>query len=260
MGLVPTMGYLHEGHLSLVRQARRECDRVVVSLFVNPIQFGPQEDLAQYPRDLARDVALTEELGTDVLFIPGHLSMYPAGFSTWVEVGGLTEPLCGRSRPGHFRGVTTVVAKLFNLVFPARSYFGQKDYQQALVISRMAKDLNWPMEVLVCPTVREKDGLAMSSRNSYLNEEERRQAVCLYQALQAGREAVEKGERSAREVERVMTDLISNYPLARVDYVEVRRARDLAAIDQLQEDVVLVMAVWLGKTRLIDNSLVEVRP
>jgi pantoate--beta-alanine ligase len=258
VGLVPTMGYFHEGHLSLMRRARQECDRVVVSLFVNPLQFGPQEDFERYPRDLERDAALAEQVGVDVLFIPSTEAMYPPGYATHVEVVGLTEPLCGRSRPGHFRGVTTVVAKLFNIVQPDVSYFGQKDYQQALVISRMAEDLFWPLRVVVCPTVREPDGLAASSRNVYLGPEERRQAVCLFQALQAAQEAIARGERRAREVERIMRETISRYPLARIDYAEVRRARDLAEIETLEERVVLALAVWIGRTRLIDNALVEV--
>ncbi|MCR4420333.1 MAG: pantoate--beta-alanine ligase [Clostridia bacterium] len=258
VGLVPTMGYFHEGHLSLMRRARQECDRVVVSLFVNPLQFGPQEDFARYPRDLERDAALAEQVGVDVLFIPTTEAMYPSGYATHVEVVGLTEPLCGRSRPGHFRGVTTVVAKLFNIVQPDVAYFGQKDYQQALVISRMAADLFWPLKVVICPTVREPDGLAASSRNVYLNPEERAQANCLIRALEAAQKAIAGGERRAGEIERLMRETVGRYPLARVDYAEVRRARDLAEIEVLEEPVVLALAVWIGRTRLIDNALVEV--
>lgn len=258
VGLVPTMGYFHAGHLSLMRRARQECDRVVVSLFVNPLQFGPQEDLARYPRDLGRDAALAAQEGVDVLFLPEVEAIYPPGYATYVEVTGLTEPLCGRYRPGHFRGVTTVVAKLFNLVQPDVAYFGQKDYQQAMVVARMTADLGWPLRLVICPTVREADGLAASSRNVYLNAEERRQAVCLYQALEAGKQAIAAGARRAQEVVRVMAEVIARYPLARIEYAEVRRAGDLATMEELRGEVVLALAVWLGQTRLIDNAVVEV--
>lgn len=258
VGFVPTMGYFHEGHLSLMRRARRECGRVVVSLFVNPLQFGPQEDFERYPRDLDRDAALAKEVGVDVLFVPEVAAMYPPGYATYVEVAGLTEPLCGRSRPGHFRGVTTVVAKLFNIVQPDVAYFGQKDYQQALIISRMSRDLFWPLQVVICPTVREADGLAASSRNVYLSEEERRQATCLFQALEAGKRAIAQGERRAREIERIMAEVIRQRPLARIDYAEVRRAHDLGPVEEITGKVVLALAVWIGRTRLIDNALVEV--
>lgn len=258
VGFVPTMGYFHEGHLSLMRRARRECGRVVVSLFVNPLQFGPQEDFERYPRDLDRDAALAKEVGVDVLFVPEVAAMYPPGYATYVEVAGLTEPLCGRSRPGHFRGVTTVVAKLFNIVQPDVAYFGQKDYQQALIISRMSRDLFWPLQVVICPTVRETDGLAASSRNVYLSDEERRQATCLFQALEAGKRAIAQGERRAREIERIMAEVIRQRPLARIDYAEVRRAHDLGPVEEITGKVVLALAVWIGRTRLIDNALVEV--
>lgn len=258
VGFVPTMGYFHEGHLSLMRRARRECGRVVVSLFVNPLQFGPQEDFERYPRDLDRDAALAKEAGVDVLFVPEVAAMYPPGYATYVEVAGLTEPLCGRSRPGHFRGVTTVVAKLFNIVQPDVAYFGQKDYQQALIISRMSRDLFWPLQVVICPTVREADGLAASSRNVYLSEEERRQATCLFQALEAGKRAIAQGERRAREIERIMAEVIRQRPLAKIDYAEVRRAHDLGPVEEITGKVVLALAVWIGRTRLIDNALVEV--
>jgi pantoate--beta-alanine ligase len=258
IGFVPTMGYFHEGHLSLMRRAREECDRVAVSLFVNPLQFGPREDFERYPRDVERDAALAQQVGVDVLFVPETADMYPDGYATYVEVVGLTEPLCGRSRPGHFRGVTTVVAKLFNVVQPDVVYFGQKDYQQAVVISRMAQDLFWPLRVVVCPTVREPDGLAASSRNVYLTAEERRQAIGLIEALRMGKEAIIRGERRAREVERIMREIIERRPLARIDYVEVRRADDLAPVETIQGRVVLALAVWLGSTRLIDNEIVEV--
>lgn len=259
VGFVPTMGYFHEGHLSLMHRARRECSRVVVSLFVNPLQFGPQEDFERYPRDLERDAALAKGAGVDVLFVPEAAAMYPPGYATYVEVTGLSEPLCGRSRPGHFRGVTTVVAKLFNIIQPDVAYFGQKDYQQALIISRMSQDLCWPLEVVICPTVREADGLAASSRNVYLSAEERRQATCLFQALEAGRQAIAQGERRAKEIEKIMAEVIRQRPLAKIDYVEVRRAEDLAPVEEVAGKVVLALAVWIGRTRLIDNALVEVR-
>ncbi|MBC7336646.1 MAG: pantoate--beta-alanine ligase, partial [Clostridia bacterium] len=196
--------------------------------------------------------------GVDVLFLPEVEAIYPPGYATYVEVTGLTEPLCGRYRPGHFRGVTTVVAKLFNLVQPDVAYFGQKDYQQAVVVARMTADLGWPLRLVICPTVREADGLAASSRNVYLNAEERRQAVCLYQALEAGKQAIAAGARRAQEVVRVMAEVIARYPLARIEYAEVRRAGDLATMEELRGEVVLALAVWLGQTRLIDNAVVEV--
>jgi len=259
IGFVPTMGYLHEGHLSLVRAARKDCDLVMISIFVNPLQFGPREDFATYPRDLERDLRLAEAEGVDYVFVPSVEEMYPQGFSTYVEVTGeLTEKMCGRSRPGHFRGVTTVVMKLFQIVQPTKAYFGQKDAQQALVIKRMVQDLNVPVEVITCPIVREEDGLAMSSRNVYLNPEERKQALALPQALNAGKELVEKGERDPQKVRERILEVLQNSPGVRVDYVEVCNGENLADLEKLKGPVLLAAAVWVGKARLIDNIYLEV--
>jgi pantoate--beta-alanine ligase len=259
-GLVPTMGCLHRGHLSLVRVARSECDRVVMSIFVNPLQFGPQEDFAAYPRDADRDLALAREEGVDFVFAPTGDSMYPEGFNTCVEVGGvLTEKLCARSRPGHFRGVTTVVMKLFQIVQPSRAYFGQKDAQQVLVIRKMAADLNLPLEIVSCPIVREVDGLALSSRNAYLSPLEREAALALPRSLEAGRELILRGERRTERVQREILDVLTN-PSIRVDYVEVCDGQALSALAELQGPVLLAAAVWVGKTRLIDNISLEVQP
>ncbi len=260
IGLVPTMGYLHQGHLSLVQCARSECDRVVMSIFVNPLQFGPQEDFAAYPRDPDRDLALAREEGVDFVFAPTVDSMYPDGFNANVEVGGiLTEKLCARSRPGHFRGVTTVVMKLFQIVQPDRAYFGQKDAQQVLVIRKMATDLNLPLEIVTCPIVREADGLALSSRNVYLSPSEREAALALPRSLEAGRELILRGERRAGLVHDAIRDALAS-PAIRVDYVEVCDGQTLADLAELQGPVLLAAAVWLGRTRLIDNIYLEVQP
>ncbi len=259
IGLVPTMGYLHDGHLELMRQARQRCDVVVVSIFVNPKQFGPGEDFEQYPRDMERDAALCRQVGVDAVFAPGVEEMYPPGGSkTYVHVEELTEGLCGTSRPGHFRGVTTVVAKLFNIIQPDVAYFGQKDAQQAIVIQRMAVDLDFPVEIVVVPIVREKDGLAMSSRNVYLSTEQRQAAQVLYRSLAAGQRLVEGGERDAGRVTAVMRDVLASEPLARVDYVEIRDAQSLAPLDTIKGRVLLALAVFIGRTRLIDNMILEV--
>ncbi|GAW92212.1 pantoate--beta-alanine ligase [Calderihabitans maritimus] len=259
IGFVPTMGYFHEGHLSLMRQARKDCDVVVVSIFVNPIQFGAGEDYEEYPRDIDRDSKLAEKVGVDVIFAPAVREMYPEGYSTFVEVENLTEGLCGRSRPGHFRGVTTVVTKLFNIVQPDKAYFGQKDAQQAMVIRKMVADLNMPLEVIVLPTVREADGLAMSSRNVYLTPEQRKSATVLYRSLQLAKNLIEAGERSvAAVVERVKQE-INAEPLAKIDYVEIRRADDLAQVEKIEGKILIALAVFIGKTRLIDNEIVEVQ-
>jgi len=258
VGLVPTMGYFHAGHQSLMREARKTCDVVVVSLFVNPMQFGPKEDLAQYPRDFERDCAMAREAEVDAIFAPGDREMYPQGFSTYVEVTGLTDKLCGQSRPGHFRGVTTVVTKLFNIVAPDRAFFGRKDAQQALVIQRMAKDLNMDLEVVVLPTVREKDGLAMSSRNVYLTGEQRQNALVLYRSLCAFRDAVAGGERDAGKLRGMMYDMITAVPGAQPDYVEVLGVPELQPLETLQGGVIAALAVRFGKTRLIDNIIMEV--
>jgi pantoate--beta-alanine ligase len=257
LGLVPTMGYLHAGHVSLVERARRECGSVAVSIFVNPTQFGPKEDLAKYPRDLPRDLALLEAAGADLVWTPTPEVMYPPGFQTWVEVEGLTQGLEGAVRPGHFRGVTTVVAKLFNAFQPDVAYFGQKDAQQAAVLRRMARDLDFPLQVVVCPTVREPDGLALSSRNTYLNPEERKAATVLFRALSAAQAAYEKGERDAEALRKLMADTLDAEPLARRQYVSCADYDSLEELEQVQGKALLSMAVYLGKTRLIDNFVLE---
>lgn len=256
VGFVPTMGYLHEGHLSLARRARAECDRVVASIFVNPAQFGPTEDLSKYPRNLEGDLSRLESAGVDLVWTPDNETIYPPGFSTWVEVEGLTRPLEGASRPGHFRGVTTVVAKLFNAVQPQAAYFGQKDAQQAAVIRKMARDLNFPIEIVICPTVREADGLAMSSRNSYLNAEERQAATILFRALTAAKEARERGEQDAEKLRKIMAETLASEPRAKMQYVS---CADYDTLDELQTvtgKALLSMAVFMGKTRLIDNFVI----
>lgn len=253
VGLVPTMGYLHEGHLSLVRRAKGECASVTVSIFVNPTQFGPSEDLGAYPRDMERDLRLLEPLGVDLVWTPTPEIMYPDSYQTWVQVEALTEPLEGAMRPGHFRGVTTVVAKLFNAVQPARAYFGQKDAQQVAVIRRMARDLNFPLEVVVCPIVREPDGLAMSSRNAYLDPEQRQAATVLYRALSAAKEANARGERNAEKLRAIMREIISAEPLAQTQYVSCADYDTLEELETVSGNALLSMAVFVGKTRLIDN-------
>lgn len=257
VGLVPTMGYLHAGHLSLVQAARADCASVVVSIFVNPTQFGPSEDLAAYPRDLARDLQLLEDQGVDLVWNPTPEMMYPPGYQTWVTVEEVTKPLEGAMRPGHFRGVATVVAKLFNAVQPDKAYFGQKDAQQALVICQMARDLNFPLEVVVCPILREADGLAMSSRNVYLSPEERQAAVVLSRALQAARAAFEAGERDAAVLRRIVEDTVNAEPLARLQYVSCAQPESLQELDGPISSALLSMAVFFGKTRLIDNIVIQ---
>ncbi len=256
VGLVPTMGCLHEGHLSLVHRARAENDFAAATLFVNPAQFGPGEDYARYPRDLQRDRRLLEEAGCDLLFAPSVEGMYPAGCETVVDVGSVSAPLEGRCRPGHFRGVATVVLKLLGIVRPTRAYFGQKDAQQLVVIDRMVRDLDVPVEIIGCPTIRESDGLAMSSRNSYLSPEERRAAPVLYRALLAARERISRGERSAEEVRQAMQQVIAAEPLARMDYVSVADPATLQELEVVTGPVLLSMAVRIGPARLIDNMMV----
>lgn len=259
VGLAPTMGCLHQGHMSLVRRARSECARVVLSIFVNPLQFGPQEDFSAYPRDPERDLAIARDEGVDYVFAPGREDMYPEGFGTHVEVAGaLTEKMCSRSRPGHFRGVATVVMKLFQIVQPDRAYFGQKDAQQVLVIRKMVRDLNLPLDVVTCPIVREPDGLAMSSRNVYLDTGERRAALNLPRSLEAGRDLILKGERRAERVRSAILNGLNADPAIRVDYAEVCNGRDLSDVAELQGPVLLAAAVRVGKTRLIDNIYLEV--
>jgi len=257
VGLVPTMGFLHEGHLSLVRAAKAECASVAVSIFVNPTQFGPNEDLAAYPRDLERDLRLLEAEGADLVWVPTPEIMYPPGYQTWVTVEEVTKPLEGAMRPGHFRGVTTVVAKLFNAVQPDRAYFGQKDAQQAAVIRRMRSDLNFNLEVVVCPTLREPDGLAMSSRNVYLNPEQRAAARVLSRALFAARDAFQAGERDAQRLRNLMDGMIHAEPLARLQYVSCASLDTLEELNGPVARALLSMAVVIGKTRLIDN--IEIR-
>ena len=256
VGLVPTMGYLHEGHLSLIRRAREECDQVLVSIFVNPTQFGPKEDLAKYPRDLERDSKLIEPY-TDLLWTPTTEMMYPPGYQTWVEVEAMTQPLEGAMRPGHFRGVTTVVAKLFNAIQPHKAYFGQKDAQQAAVIRQMVRDLNFPIEVIVCPIVREPDGLAMSSRNVYLDSEQRKAATVLYRSLSAAKEAYENGENNADQLRQIMKDILASEPLAQMQYVSCADYETLEELEVVNRKALLSMAVYFGKTRLIDNFVLE---
>ncbi len=256
VGFVPTMGYLHEGHLALVRQARAENSSVVVSIFVNPTQFGPHEDFKKYPRDPERDLALLEKEGVDVVFMPSAGEMYPPGFNSWVEVGKIAERLEGASRPGHFRGVATVVARLFDIVRPGRAYFGQKDAQQLLVVKRMVAELDMKLEVVAVPTVREPDGLAMSSRNTYLSPQERKAAVVLYQALSMAQKLFSRGEKDAQAIRRQMKELIQKQPLAEIDYISIADAETLDELDEVRPPALVSMAVKIGKTRLIDNVVV----
>ncbi len=258
LGFVPTMGALHNGHLKLVQVARRRCDYVVVSIFVNPIQFGQNEDYRTYPRNFARDQRLLKEAGVDVVFYPDVKEMYPAGYATYVEVEELTRYLCGRSRPGHFRGVTTVVTKLFNIVKPHLAVFGQKDAQQAFVIKRMVADLNFDIDILVVPTVREPDGLAMSSRNTYLTSEQRRQAVVLFSALKLAEELIKNGERDPGNVKMAMRRLIKSGSQGRIDYIEIVDTQKLAPVKKITGEVLVALAVYLGKARLIDNIIIRV--
>ena len=258
IALVPTMGYFHEGHLSLMRYGRQHGDRLVVSLFVNPAQFGPQEDLSRYPRDLKRDEALAREVGVDVLYTPTAADMYPEGYQTYVTVETLSRPLCGASRPGHFRGVATVVLKLFHQVLPHLAIFGEKDYQQLAVIKRMVADLNVPVEVAGRPIVREADGLAMSSRNTYLNPEERRRALCLVQALTRARELAASGETEAGKILSEVRQMINSAPGVRLDYAELVDPYTLKDLDTFRGRARLAVAARVGNTRLIDNMLLEV--
>jgi len=257
VGFVPTMGYFHEGHLTLVRQARAENSSVVVSIFVNPTQFGPQENFNSYPRDTQRDLAMLEKEQVDIVFMPSVAEMYPPQFSSWVEVGKVTEKLEGASRPGHFRGVTTVVAKLFNIVQPTRAYFGQKDAQQLLVIKKMVADLDMNLEIVAVPTVREPDGLAMSSRNTYLNPQERQAAVVLYQALSLAQKLWSEGEKNAERLRQEMKAFIQKEPLADIDYVSIANAETLDELDKVTSSALVSLAVRIGKTRLIDNVVLE---
>ena len=256
VGLVPTMGYLHEGHKSLIDKAVAQNDKVVVSVFVNPIQFGPTEDLATYPRDLERDAALCEDAGAALIFHPEKEDMYFDDFCTYIDMDGLTKGLCGKTRPIHFRGVCTVVGKLFNIVHPDRAYFGQKDAQQLAVVRRMVRDLNFDLEIVGCPIIREEDGLAKSSRNTYLSEEERKAAVILHKGLVKGEEMVRGGEKDVKKVLNTITEIIESEPLAKIDYVEAVDFDNIETIDTIEGSVLVAVAVYIGKTRLIDNFIV----
>ncbi|GGK24608.1 pantothenate synthetase [Caldalkalibacillus thermarum] len=260
IGFVPTMGYLHDGHLSLVKEARKECDVVVMSIFVNPLQFGENEDFDRYPRDLERDKALAREHGVDYLFVPDVNEMYPQHPLTSVSVSTITEVMCGASRPGHFTGVATVVTKLFNIIQPDYAYFGLKDAQQVAVIQQMVKDLNIPVTIKPCPIVREKDGLAMSSRNVYLSEEERKQALYLYKSLREAKALVEGGERNTDRIKTRMEKMLRSQPLIEIDYIDIRSFPELKSLESLhglKGQVIVAVAVKIGRTRLIDNVIID---
>ncbi|MFA5090954.1 MAG: pantoate--beta-alanine ligase [Candidatus Omnitrophota bacterium] len=255
IGFIPTMGALHAGHISLIRQARRDNDTVVVSIFVNPAQFSPQEDYLRYPRNIKKDAALCLRESVDVLFCPSVKQMYPAGYNTYVEVKDLSGVLCGRFRPGHFRGVATVVAKLLNIITPDIAYLGRKDAQQALIIQRMVADLNMPVEIRIMPTLREKEGLAMSSRNAYLSCEERKNAAVIYQALKSARGLIKRGERDAQAIINKIRKIISGK--ARIQYVSITDDRTLIPLKRIDGPALVAIAAWVGKTRLIDNITVK---
>ena len=257
VGFVPTMGYLHEGHKSLIDAARKENDRVVVSIFVNPMQFGPTEDLESYPRDLKKDAALCEAAGVDIIFHPEPEEMYADGFCSYVDMNGLTTELCGKTRPIHFKGVCTVVTKLFHIVAPDKAYFGQKDAQQLAIIRKMVRDLNFDIEIVGCPIIREEDGLAKSSRNTYLSQEERKAALCLSKAVKLGQETIHTGI-VAEELLGKMRAVIEAEPLAKIDYVSMVDALTMQPVEKADRDVLVAMAVYIGKTRLIDNFSYEV--
>ena len=257
IGLVPTMGYLHEGHASLIRRASKENDRAIVSDFVNPTQFAPTEDLESYPRDIERDAKVCEQEGADVIFHPTTEEMYFPNATTFVNMTGPSEELCGKSRPIHFRGVCTVVSKLFNIASPDKAYFGQKDAQQLAVIKRMVRDLNFDIEIIGCPIVREADGLARSSRNVYLSKDERQAALILHKALEEGRKMVLCGETSASVIKKSISDIIESEPLAKIDYVEIVSFPDVEKVEDIDGDILAAVAVYIGKTRLIDNFITE---
>lgn len=258
IGFVPTMGYLHEGHMSLVKAARKHTDVVVMSIFVNPLQFGPKEDYEKYPRDIKRDEALAGEAGVDIIFCPSVKEMYPEGYATYVNVESLTDSLCGASRPGHFKGVTTVVAKLFSIIKPDVAYFGQKDAQQVAVVKKMARDLNMDIEIKSMPIIRETDGLAMSSRNVYLSEDERRQALVLNQSLEKVSSLVKAGERDPANVIKAIKELIARKPLVKIDYISIVDMRSLKDVPEISGEVLVALAAFVGKTRLIDNTIIKV--
>ena len=257
IGFVPTMGYLHQGHLSLMRRARTENSLLIISIFVNPAQFGEGEDYNEYPRDLRRDKKLARELGTDLIFAPSVRQMYPRGYSTFVQEEKLSKHLCGLSRPAFFRGVTTVVAKLFNIVNPTRAYFGQKDFQQLVIIKRMVKDLNLNVKIISLPLIREKDGLALSSRNSYLNRKERKSSLVLHQSLKKAKKLVESGERDSRKIVNQMKRIIREEKLAKIDYLKICDPQTLEDVEKIEGRTLVALAVWIGKTRLIDNMVIK---
>lgn len=257
VGLTPTMGALHEGHMSLMERARKECDRVVTSVFVNPIQFGPGEDYNAYPRDIERDAAIAESKGVDVVFHPSVEEMYPTNYNTYVVMETLTDSLCGAKRPGHFRGVCTVVNKLFNIIDPDKAFFGQKDAQQLAIIKRMVSDLNMRVKVFGCPIVREENGLAKSSRNTYLSPEERKAALVLSRSIFNAQKRIEEGERDAQAIRAAVTSIIEAEPLAKIDYVEVVDLGDMQPVESLGEAGLVAIAVYIGNTRLIDNYLFD---
>ncbi|RLB11752.1 MAG: pantoate--beta-alanine ligase [Deltaproteobacteria bacterium] len=257
IALVPTMGYFHEGHLELMRIAKKYSDVLVVSIFVNPIQFGPSEDYNRYPRDIKGDEKKAKEVGVDILFIPSVEEMYPEGFQTKVCVERLTQHLCGKFRPGHFDGVTTVVAKLFHIIKPHIAVFGQKDYQQLMVIKRMVKDLNMDIEIIGAPTFRETDGLAMSSRNTYLSKEQRESALCLKKSIDMAKSMVHKGICTTSEIKKAIEELIRSHPFTRIEYISICDPDTLEEIEEIKERALLAMAVYVGKARLIDNAIIE---
>ncbi len=259
IGFVPTMGYLHEGHLSLIRRCRKENDIVVISIFVNPTQFGPKEDFRQYPRDFQRDYRLAKREHVDIIFFPSRTAMYPPKYKTYIEVQGLGEILCGKFRPGHFRGVTTIVGKLLNIVMPTTLYLGQKDAQQAVIIQQMISDLHFPVKVRVRPIVRERDGLAMSSRNKYLSKTERQRATALYTALMAAKDMIRKGEKKTKRLRQRMRHILVSAKIKKIDYIEFVNARTLEPVSIIHGDVVIAIAAYVGKTRLIDNIIIRKR-
>jgi len=259
IGFVPTMGYLHEGHLSLVRESLKKADYTAISIFVNPTQFGPEEDFNRYPRDLSRDAQILEKEGVNILFIPDTREMYPEGYKTFVEIQDLQNLLCGESRPGHFRGVCTVVLKLFNIIQPNMCFFGQKDAQQAVIIKKMVRDLNLDISIEVLPIVREYDGLAMSSRNSYLDPEQRKAALVLYESLKEAEKMIREGERSAGNIIERMCKIINSEPRARIDYVEIVDLENLNPVVEIENKALIALAVFIGSVRLIDNIIVNIK-
>ncbi len=257
VGLVPTMGYLHEGHLSIIKAARNQSDIVIVSIFVNPVQFGPDEDFEKYPRDIKRDEELAKECGVDIIFYPKKEDMYPEGFSTYVDVEKLTKALCGKSRPGHFRGVTTVVMKLFEIIKPDIAYFGQKDAQQAYVVKKMIEDLNMDIITKIMPIIREEDGLAMSSRNIYLTKSERKDASLVYKSLKLAEGLIGSGEINPKKIIKKMRDLLSEKPSLKIDYISIVDTKSLKEVTTVEGEVLIAIAVFIGKTRLIDNIILS---